>query len=97
MVLTFLMFAALVRQSWSVCRPHVRLEDNLDETANLGFCPDLAGWGNSITFDDPLQVRYLHWLFAIVHAHCTCDLQSFMAIALAIVSTSFCCSSKTHA
>ena len=55
--LTILTFAAFVRQSWSVCRPHVRLEDNLDETANLGFCPDLAGWGNTITFDDALQVR----------------------------------------
>ena len=49
-------FFVLLRQSWAVCRPHIRLEDNLDETAKLGFCPDLAGWGDSIDFDQPLQV-----------------------------------------
>ena len=47
----------LVDQARSVCRPYILLENNLDEPSNLGFCPDVVGFRNSIDFNKPLQVR----------------------------------------
>ena len=59
MLLHFTIPLVLIDQSWAVCRPFIRLEDNLDETANLGFCPDVLGWGSTIRFDQALQVSHL--------------------------------------
>ena len=56
MLLHATIFAVLVHQSWAVCRPFIRLEDNLDEDTNLGFCPDVEGWGSSTNFDQALRV-----------------------------------------
>ena len=47
----------LVDQARSVCRPYILLENNLDEPSNLGFCPDVVGFRNSIDFNKPVQVR----------------------------------------
>ena len=47
---------ALVRDSWAVCGPYIRLEDNLDEPSKSGFCPDVIGSRNSIKFDRPMHV-----------------------------------------
>lgn len=59
MLLHFTIILVLVKNTWAVCRPFIRLEDNLDETKNLGFCPDVLGWGSTIRLDQALQVsRY---------------------------------------
>ena len=51
-----LLLLMLVDQARSVCRPYILLHNNLDEPSNLGFCPDVVGFGNSIDFNKPLQV-----------------------------------------
>ena len=43
-------------ESRAVCRPHILLEDPLDEPSKLGFCPDVLGFGDSVNFERPLQV-----------------------------------------
>ena len=55
-MLLLLLPLMLVDQARSVCRPYILLENNLDEPSNLGFCPDVVGFGNSIDFNKPLQV-----------------------------------------
>ena len=53
-----LLFSLLVHQVWAVCRPHLRLEDNLDEPKNLGFCADVHGYKTKIDFEKPMQVSW---------------------------------------
>ena len=78
----------VLHQALAVCRPYLRVEDNLAEPSNRGFCPDVVGFRSSINFERPMQVscslnssyanhkyvKYLLFLHYVsdIHAHAFC-------------------------